>query len=375
MSELIALLGHGELPADGVADYCDNLAAALARRGVTMNSQRFPWFDVGWFRSLPRAAFGPLPYSADWILLQYTALGWSRRGFPFGALAAMKILQMRGIRCGVVFHEPWRQGVTHPRLIDRVRAACQDWTIRALYRASAKSVFTVPLAAVEWLKPGDPRDVFIPLGPNIPEVTAGLGLGHDAGDVHRTVSVFCLSGPTYIQNELSDIVESTRVAAAQSGLQIKVVFVGRGTETASDEIAKSFAGTGIETENKGLQDPPEISRILAESDALLCVRGTLNLRRGSAMAGIACGVPLVGYAGSEAGTPLVEAGALLVPLRDQQALGSALARVLMNPELAHELHLKNVATQKKYFSWDTIADSYMRAFPTSSASAAAGKTR
>jgi glycosyltransferase involved in cell wall biosynthesis len=366
MPELIALLGRGEFPADGVADYCNNLASALSRRGASMKSERLPWFDRGWLKSFARLAFAKLPYSADWILLQYTALGWSRRGFPFGALATLWILRRRGARCGVVFHEPWRQGVTHPRIIDRVRASCQDWIIRSLHRASAKSVFTVPLASVEWLPPNDPKNVFIPLGPNIPEVFSDSEPARAEDDIRRTVSVFCLSGPAYIQNELSDIVESTRIAAAQSGLRLKVVFVGRGTETASEEIAKSFASTGIETENRGLQEPAEISRILSQSDALLCVRGTLNLRRGSAMAGIACGVPLVGYAGSEMGTPLVEAGALLVPLRDQQALGAALARVLMNPGLARELRLKNVATQKKYFSWDTIADSYIRAFPPNS---------
>ena len=46
---------------------------------------------------------------ADRILLQYTALSWSRRGIPFGAVATLGVLRSRGVRCVVVFHEPSRQ--------------------------------------------------------------------------------------------------------------------------------------------------------------------------------------------------------------------------------------------------------------------------
>ena len=48
-------------------------------------------------------------WRGKWVLVQYTALGWSRRGFPFGALAVLVILRRGGARVAVVFHEPDRQ--------------------------------------------------------------------------------------------------------------------------------------------------------------------------------------------------------------------------------------------------------------------------
>jgi hypothetical protein len=54
---------------------------------------------------------------------------------------------------------------------------------------------------------------------------------------------------------------------------------------------------------------------------MLCVRGKLFPRRGSALAGIACGLPIIAYAGATEGTPLAEAGIELVPYRDCEVLG------------------------------------------------------
>jgi glycosyltransferase involved in cell wall biosynthesis len=160
--------------------------------------------------------------------------------------------------------------------------------------------------------------------------------------------------------ELGDISSAAR-AAKSAGAGLRVVFVGRGTDTGAAEIAEAFAGSGIETETLGLRDPQEIGRTIAASDVLLCVRGHLNLRRGSALAGIACGTPMVAYAGGEQGTPLMEAGVALAPLYDQTALGAALARVLTDVALAQEMHQKNIDVEKKYFAWDTIAQQYLQA--------------
>lgn len=361
MSSVVALLGHGEPSADGVSDYCSNLRDAMRKAGQQFEIATMPWFDRGWLSALVALWHAPSPARGDWALLQYTALSWSRRGFPFGAIATMLVLRLRRVRCGVVMHEPWRQGIIRPRFIDRVRGACQDWAIRRIHGLSSLSVFTLPLAHIPWLDPNDRKSVFIPLGPNVPEILdAPYPPVRPAGKPEKVVCVFCLSEPVSQTRELGDISSAAR-AAKSAGAGLRVVFVGRGTDTGAAAIAEAFAGSGIETETLGLRDPQEIGRTIAASDVLLCVRGHLNLRRGSALAGIACGTPMVAYAGGERGTPLMEAGVALAPLYDQTALGAALARVLTDVALAQEMHQKNIDVEKKYFAWDTIAQQYLQA--------------
>ena len=138
----VALLGRRDIPTDGVEDYCTFLGAALAQRDITLQNVRVPWAEEGWPRALGQLWRQSGAWCQSWVLLQYTAMGWSRRGFPFGALAALAILRRRGVRIAVVFHEPFRQGGS--RWIDRLRGACQDWVVRRLYRGATKSNFRGP---------------------------------------------------------------------------------------------------------------------------------------------------------------------------------------------------------------------------------------
>ena len=87
----------------------------------------------------------------------------------------------------------------------------------------------------------------------------------------------------------------------------------------------------------------------------------MSQRRSTALAGIACGLPIVGYQGLSEGTPIAEAGLYLVPYRDSAALSAALTKVLQDDELAAQLRRKSRAAHAKYFSWDAVAANYLRA--------------
>jgi glycosyltransferase involved in cell wall biosynthesis len=361
MPSLVMLLGRGEVPADGVADYCGNLATALKPFGVETNIERLDWSGEGWLGALKKLWGSTRRDGNPTFVLQYTALSWSKKGFPMGAAAAMAILRMRGARCGVMFHEPWRQGVIKPRFIDRIRGKLQDWTILAIHGMSSLCIFSLPLEQISWLDPHDPKSFFIPLGPNVVEILDGpYPPARPAGQPEKIVCVFCLSEPTSESRELGDIVTAAR-AAQDAGAKLRMVFVGRGTDTGAEAITQAFAGLGIETVALGLRGPHDIARTIVASDVLLCVRGPLNLRRGSALAGLATGTPMVAYSGGEEGTTLMEAGVEFAPLYDQAQLGSALARVLTDDALAQRMHEKNIEVEQKYFAWDTVARQYLRA--------------
>lgn len=356
----VALLGRKDEPADGVDDYCTFLSRALARRGMDLALVRVEWSGMGWTQALRSLSRDAASWNGRWVLLQYTALSWSRRGFPFPLMPVVSKLRSCGVRVGVVFHEAHRQLRSSSRWIDRVRGASQDWVIRRLYEKADKCIFADPLETVDWLPRNSGKSVFIPIGANIPEATAAQLTQRGRNGVTRTVAVFCLSELPNRTREIADIAYAVRSAAA-GGLRINTCFVGRGTTEAKEDIAHAFRDVPSDVSVAGIASAEKVREILGNSDALLCARGMINPRRGSAIAGIACGLPVVGYAGMAEGTPLVEAGMELVPYPDSHALGEALTRVLRDAGLMRALRERSIKAQQTYFSWSVIAEQFVRA--------------
>jgi glycosyltransferase involved in cell wall biosynthesis len=352
----IALLGRGDATADGVQDYCEYLARALERQGVELNLVRVDWAGKGWWAALRDLRRECEAWEAQWILLQFTALAWSRRGFPFGVLAVLAVVRRGGARCAVVFHEPYSPEPA--TWFDHARCAFQGWIIRKIYRSVEKSVFPETLQRISWLPHSAPRARFIPIGANIPERNSVVNPRFSENGQLKTVVVFCLTGMPYLRDELKDISDATRIVIAD-GVKLRLLFLGRGAFEAQEEIAHSFRDLPIEVSNLGLLDAVQISDIFANSHAMLCVRGKVYLRRGSAIAGIACGLPIIGYEGESEGTPLDDAGLILVPYRDGRAAGAALSRVLRDQSLRHELQKKSERAQQKHFSWNLIASAFV----------------
>jgi glycosyltransferase involved in cell wall biosynthesis len=351
----IALLGRPDRPTDGVEDYCTFLAKALRDRGTRMELVRVRWMENGWFLGLWELWRRSASWQGQWILFQYTALSWSRRGIPFGAVAALAILRRRGARCAVVFHEPFHQSWVSTRWIDRVRGACQDWVIHKLYREAEKGIFADPLESIYWLPKKDKKAHLIPIGANVPDLPVRVQL---ANQNRRTVVIFCLSDPPNMRREVEDISHALRFGA-ERGLKLRVVFLGRGTREAAEEIEHAFNQVPVEVSNLGLCPAEEISRILGQSDAMLCVRGELTPRRGSALAGIICGLPIIAYGGTSQGASIDEAGIDMVPYRDTEALANALVEVLTSRVRWQEMHEKNIMAKQKYFSWASIAAKFI----------------
>jgi glycosyltransferase involved in cell wall biosynthesis len=357
MQPLIALLGRRDEPTDGVADYCNYLGRAMATHGFEMKYAHLSWNKDGWLQSLWKLVRDSKAWNGTWVLLQYTALAWSRRGFPLGIVLSLAILRLRGARCGVVFHEPAAVGPT--RLLGRFRCGYQNLVIRTLHHFSRKSFFTVPLNTVSWLPSGDLHSTFVPLGPNIPENLTSRSHTRNSTHASKTVVVFCVSESPYGEREIKDIAFAMRIAAS-GGTKLRAVFVGRGTLELKSVIDRSFSETQIEVSNRGVCDADEVSRIFSEADAMLAVRGRLYLRRGSVLAGLACGLPIVAYGGAATERIIEEAGITLVPFGDCQALGSAVRDIVSNDALWQEMHKRSVYVQQKYLSWNVIAAEFAR---------------
>src|ERR1700686_872561 len=119
----IAILGRQDKPTDAVEEYCRYLGEALLAEDFELTIERVAWRESGWTRAasaLRRRAKG---WRGAWVLVQYTALAWSARGFPLRFPRVLKILKAAGVRVGIVFHdvEPY----SGTRMIDKVRRRAQ----------------------------------------------------------------------------------------------------------------------------------------------------------------------------------------------------------------------------------------------------------
>ena len=233
----IALLGRRDAPTDGIEDYCSFLGEALAPHNIDLHQERVGWAEKGWLGGLRSLWMESANWGKGWVLLQYATMAWSRRGFPFGAWVALRILRRRGLRCAVVFHEPFRQN--GERWIDALRGSCQDWVIQQLYASATEVVFLDPLEKIRWLPDGTSKAHFIPIGANIPErlpesATQGTRSGNE-----KTVAVFCLSDPPNRDRELGDIAHAMRFVT-QQGHEDSGGLPRQGTPEAKEEIEKMF---------------------------------------------------------------------------------------------------------------------------------------
>lgn len=355
----IALLGRQDSPTDGVEDYCTFLGFALLRHGIELKQARVPWMEKGWARALRQLSRECTAWRGRWVLMQYTAFTWSRSGFPLPALMVLALLRRGGARVAIVFHEPCRQGGARP--IDRMRGACQDWVIQRLYRKAAKCVFTVPIETVAWLPKVEDKAVFISIGANIPErVNRRVAPGHT--DQEKTVIVFGVTEAPVAAREAEEIAAIMK-GAIKILAKLRLIVVGRGSLDANESLRNALKGSGVELLVRGVLPAEEIAREFESADVQLCVRGALTLRRGSALAGIACGLPIVGYQNGEIGGPLKEAGVEWSPWPDRDGLVRGLIRVLGDPQHWTELHERNLKVQKNDLSWSRIAERYRSAFP------------
>jgi glycosyltransferase involved in cell wall biosynthesis len=355
----IALLGRRDEPTDGVADYCKFLAPALLKHNFELEVVRVPWAERGWSEAMRWLSTESQKWTGEWVLLQYNALAWSRRGFPVRARCVLKLLQRRGARCAVVFHDA--QAFEGSRFRDRLRGRIQNWTMLELYKHAERSAFTVPLSSAEWLPSERARAAFIPIGANIPSLC--IKRSYRTNETPKVVTVFSVTGGDACARETEDIAHAVRSVNAKLG-PVRLEVFGRGAENAQKLLEEALSVPGIELRVRGVISAEEITRTLTAAHVLLFVRGVINSHRGTAIAGISCGLPVVAY-GKAGDDPAIDsAGCRLAPWHNQNALAAELRHVLSDTRLWQGLHERSLRAQAEYFSWDAVAGRYARLLST-----------
>ncbi len=350
--KIILLLGRRDEPTDGVADYCEKLREAGLEHDLSFEPVHLTWAEEGWgaaVRELRRVAAG---WPNRWVFLQYTTLAWSRRGFPLRAPRLLEVLRQCGVRPGVVFHDfmpLYGLGIVgHAREYFHLRV------LRRLYALSVMAIFTVPLKLISWLPPCSDKAVFIPVGANCPAVISTI---RDNSPKVKTVAVYGITGGDRTRVEVADIGTALKRTSKTVG-PVRLLLFGRGSRDAEPALRSELGGAEVKVESLGLLSPVEVHHALASADVLLFVRGQISSRRGSAIAGIASGLPIVCYSGPETAWPITEAGILAVPLGNCTALAEALETVLSDAPFRRTLAVRSHQAQEKYFSWSAITQRF-----------------
>jgi glycosyltransferase involved in cell wall biosynthesis len=346
----IALLGRKDEPTDAVEEYCHYLATALQVYDIQLEIRRVPWKTHGWPDALQALRLQANQWRDTWVLVQYTALAWSARGFPQKILRALKILKSAGARISIVFHdvEPY----PGTRLIDSVRRFAQVYTMRRALAVADLSVFTVPPERLSWLTGAPPNAAFVPVGPNLP--SPSVPLASPSHDPVSTIGVFGITGGEAGARETQIIIAAGRYAAERVG-KLRISIFGRQAEVRETELRKGLRDLPVELSVEGVMEPAQVIQRLSACDVLLFVRGPISSRRGSAIAGIACGLPVIAYPGSETAVPITDAGVVLVSPDQPDDLNVALVRVLTDASYRLDLAARSCVAYKAHFAWPVIA--------------------
>src|SRR5216684_7536494 len=302
---VIALLGRPDAPTDAVEEYCRYLGEALMPEGFELIIERVPWHERGWThaaRELRRRAKG---WRGAWVLVQYTALAWSARGFPLRFPRVLETLKAAGVRVGVVFHDVEPYGSA--RVIDRLRRGAQLHAMLKALQLSDCAIFTVPMERISWIKNQLGKSCFIPVGANLPTASEANSRNGILMGGKLSVAVFSITGGKSGRWEIENIVEAVRFAASRVG-NLRLIVLGRYAQEAETELKQRFLDSAVELHVMGVLPGEAVVRSLSVSDVLLFVRGPISTRRSSAIAGIACGLPVVAFEGPETAAPITEAG-------------------------------------------------------------------
>jgi glycosyltransferase involved in cell wall biosynthesis len=166
--------------------------------------------------------------------------------------------------------------------------------------------------------------------------------------------VFSITGGESGARETRVILAAVRHAAQQLG-KLRLSVFGRHAEIREDDLRRGLAGLPVELFVEGVLPNTQIVRRLCACDVLLFARGGISSRRSSALAGIACGLPLIAYASSETAWPITDAGVVLVSENNQDEMNAALVRLLTDPALRADMAHRSRTAYLTHFSWPIIA--------------------
>lgn len=259
---------------------------------------------------------------AGFVLVQYVPFLYARFGLAPSLVMGLRALRGVGVRLGLFVHEPY---VPFTRLPWLFTGWPMRWQLKALLRAADVVCAAVPafLEAARESARGDAQLLLLPIGSTIPVVpgsraAARQALGLDAAEI--AVGVFS-PGASGLRRDWV-----CRAASALRERPVRWVFFGRNAETPPPGFP-----AGVPAKCLGWVEPAKASEIFRALDiAAQPFEDGLTLRRTSAMAALAHGVPLVSSRGALF-DPSLDGAAVCAPTADEFV--ASLGRLARTPAL------------------------------------------
>ncbi len=317
----------------GVADHTLLLSRALVAAGADV-AVLGGTGEPGRFEPIPaltgvapsRGAYdlseGARRLGAIAVLVQYVPFLYGRLGLAPSLARALRRLGGIGIRVGLFVHEPF---VPLTRPAWWLTGVPMRWQFRVVVRSADVVFAAVPhfLHLACRVARAGTRLVAVPVGATIPvvpaaraEARAALGLT----DAEIAVGVFSPRASGLRPDWLA------HAAAALGGVRARWVFFGRGSETPPDGFPPDVRSRCL-----GWLEPERASRVFRALDiAAAPYQDGLTLRRTSAMAALAHGIPLASSRGPLS-DPALEAAALCAD--SAAGFGAHLARLAADAAL------------------------------------------
>ncbi|HVO55188.1 MAG TPA: glycosyltransferase [Solirubrobacterales bacterium] len=360
VERLILLQGDQGHIADGIRDHTARIAEELPRHRVAAARLRV---RVGEGRGLAGSlrlwrSLRNLPESSA-VLVQYSPFCFGRWGFAPWLPAYLWAIgrRRRGPAVAVMVHEPY------------VPMVSWRWTLMglwqrlqlALLRLSADVVFASiePWASeFEALPPWRPVH-HLPVGSNFPDGRSErelerrrLGLGED------TVVLCCLGRDhqTWLGEE---VVETANAVARSRGSAVLVTLGAYAPDLSGLDPA-------VETVQPGYLEPERFAAALAASDVFLApVSDGVSTRRGSLMAALQHGLPVVGTDGAltdpvlRRSTPALA----LAPVGDRDRFTASAVRLAEDREARAAAAAAARDLYEREFDWGVIAERLLAGLP------------
>lgn len=294
----------------------------------------------------------------DWAIFQYVPHMYSRWGFNFGLPIAISEIGAAGVRGFLWVHELFLDWSIQPRRL--AAAAAQRMMLEACMAASCRVAISTEVwhrRMVRELPSRSRKCLHLPTPSNFEFEVEGydtpISRSHRSG-LERSITLGFFG--TLHDSKLVGHLAASLSALSATGWDAKLLCIGP-DDTA---IAHCFNGSAKNLrgmiESTGYLPPEGVIRRLQEVDLfLLPLLDGLSTRRGSMMAAMALGLPVIGTEGPSTDPMLRDSGACrMTPVGDVRAFVDAVQSLARDPAKAVRL---GEAGRRFYFrtcSWDAV---------------------